>query len=207
MNVASAETFSGGFSNPVFDGQRIFRRVMKAMAEPGLIVECPSHTAPPHPLLPSAAGVLCTLCDADTSIFIDASSSKDHSLVDWIRFHTDAPIRVASALSDFALILNAETMPTLDHFLQGTADYPDRSTTLIVQVKSLTGGPVFTLKGPGIETTRTFAPTGLPDHFPASWRNNCGLYPRGVDIIFATDDLIASMPRSTQIVGEVAPCM
>lgn len=198
MGLAQSTAFSGGFSNPVFQSQMTFRHIMKAMAEPGLVIDCSSAIVPPDPLLPNAAAVLCTLCDADTSVFIDQNTPRNTTLADWVRFQTGAEV-VTSENCDFAMIVDAQKMPTLDRFSVGTAEYPDRSTTLILQVQSMAGGPKLSLTGPGIETVRTFEALGLPEHFLMSWQNNHALFPRGVDVILTTEEAIVCLPRSTQI--------
>ena len=58
---------SGGFANPVFDAQAIFRAVMDAMARPGTVKPVKAETQPPRPLSPVAAAIALTICDNDTS--------------------------------------------------------------------------------------------------------------------------------------------
>ena len=90
-------------------------------------------------------------------------------------------------------------MPPLSGFALGTPEYPDRSTTLILQVETLADGRALTLSGPGIRETRGIAPQPLPGHFEMQWRENNALYPRGVDIILAAPDAVACLPRTTRI--------
>ncbi|MFX9600755.1 phosphonate C-P lyase system protein PhnH, partial [Acinetobacter baumannii] len=56
-------------------------------------------------------------------------------------------------------------MPPLAAFSLGSDEYPDRSTTLILQVPDLTGGNAWTLGGPGIRDRAALAIAGLPDGF------------------------------------------
>ncbi|TIL83553.1 MAG: phosphonate C-P lyase system protein PhnH, partial [Mesorhizobium sp.] len=80
-----------------------------------------------------------------------------------------------------------------------TQDYPDRSTTLILQVSDLVSGTPLLLEGPGIETTGTIAPAQMPRHFVEQWNQNNQRFPRGVDIILATPEGVACLPRTTRI--------
>ncbi len=87
----------------------------------------------------------------------------------------------------------------LENFAQGTQEYPDRSTTLIFQVTSLTAGEDLLLEGPGIERVSMLAPTSLPRHFVEQWKQNRARFPRGVDLILAARDGVACLPRTTRI--------
>jgi alpha-D-ribose 1-methylphosphonate 5-triphosphate synthase subunit PhnH len=87
-------------------------------------------------------------------------------------------------------------MPPLTAFPQGTPDYPDRSTTLILQVGELrTGG--WRLEGPGILGHALFSASPLPPDFASQVQANRARFPCGVDLFFATDAEIAALPRST----------
>ena len=90
-------------------------------------------------------------------------------------------------------------MPSLSSFALGTQEYPDRSTTLILQVETLTEGEALTLRGPGIKGSETVAPRPMPGHFDMQWRENNALYPRGIDIILAAPDAVACLPRTVRI--------
>ena len=75
-------------------------------------------------------------------------------------FHSTEPDVVSGREPD--LIGDPLAMPDFSVFAQGTAEYPDRSSTLIVQVASLEGGPKLVLKGPGIKDAVTISPHPLP---------------------------------------------
>ena len=55
--------------------------------------------------------------------------------------------------TSFALIHSGTALPDFEAFALGTAEYPDRSTILIVEVDTLTEGPELVLRGPGIKDT------------------------------------------------------
>src|SRR3982074_2984021 len=73
----------------------------------------------------------------------------------WVKVPTRAPVIWDSAVPSFWLIGYPAHLPPLDRFAFGSNEYPDRSTTLILQVDSLTQGTVFELRGPGIDGMAT----------------------------------------------------
>jgi alpha-D-ribose 1-methylphosphonate 5-triphosphate synthase subunit PhnH len=75
----------------------------------------------------------------------------------------------------------------------GTAEYPDRSATLIVECAELAQSGA-TLAGPGIKDTVQLK---LPDL--ESFQANSLRYPLGLDFFFTSGTQVAALPRSTQI--------
>lgn len=196
--TASISALEGGFSDPVFDAQATFRAVMDAMAEPGTRRPAKAAAIPPAPLSPTAAALALTLCDQDTKLWLDTSLA-DEPVVAWLRFQTGGTIVDDPAQAHFAFVADPAAMPRLDAFAQGSHDYPDRSTTLVMIVDALENGVPLRLAGPGIETSSSLAPTALPDDFASQWRDNGARFPRGVDLVFAAADAIACLPRTTRI--------
>ena len=96
----------------------------------------------------------------------------------------------------------AAAVPDFAAFNLGTADYPDRSTTLILQVEKLQPDAGLTLTGPGIrERSRLFADP-LPPDIVARLAANRALFPRGIDLLLATDAAVAALPRSIRAAEE-----
>lgn len=193
------QAIDGGFANPVFDGQKMFRAVMDAMAQPGTIHSTGDLAAPPAPLSAVAAAVALTLCDADTPFWLDPALQASSAARHWLGFHTGAPLANTPADAHFALVTDPAELIALENFAQGTQEYPDRSTTLILQVASLSGGTLLHLEGPGIETSANIAPASLPRHFVEQWKQNHARFPRGVDVILAAPEGVACLPRTTRI--------
>src|SRR5690606_40728712 len=100
----------------------------------------------------------------------------------------------------FVFVAEGDALPKLSQCNLGTQEFPDRSTTIIVAVTSLTDGPQRVLRGPGIETEARFAVSGLPEDFVAQWSENRELFPRGVDMIFVSDGQVLGLPRTTRMV-------
>ena len=194
-----AEQITGGFADPVFNGQAVFRAVMDAMARPGSIQPLAAFAQPPLPLSAAAAAVALALCDHDTPVWLDAGLQNTAIVASWLGFHTGAPLANTPADAHFALVADPASLIALENFAQGTQEYPDRSTTLILQVSSLASGENLLLEGPGIERAAMIAPAPLPRHFVEQWKQNRGRFPRGVDLILAAPEGVACLPRTTRI--------
>jgi alpha-D-ribose 1-methylphosphonate 5-triphosphate synthase subunit PhnH len=199
--LASARTLDGGFPDPVFDSQAVFRAVMNAMARPARIATVAARAVPPEPLAPLAGAVACTLLDADISVWIDGRLAASEAVRGWLGFHTGARFAGAPVDATFALVADPAAMPPLDRFAQGTPDYPDRSATLILQVDSLEGGTPLVFRGPGIDGVAVLAPRRLPQDFAGQWAANAARFPRGVDLVLTAGDTIACLPRSARLVS------
>jgi len=187
------EALEGGFSNAPVDASLAFRVALNVMARPGT-VETVTGAQPPIGLSVAAGTVLLTLCDQDTPLYL-AGDADSQAIRDWVTFHTGAPF-VDATDAMFAVGTWDALMP-LTQFPVGTAHYPDRSTTLIVEGF---GKIEASLTGPGIETV---AQAMLPEI--AAFQLNAALFPLGCDFYFTQDDQLCALPRTTRV--EATACM
>lgn len=200
------QAFEGGFANPVYDAQVCFRAVMDALANPGTIQSLQATTQPPHPLTAELGAVAQTLFDHDTKVWLDRDLAANAAVREWLTFQTGLVLVTEISEAQFALISDVAQMPPLDVFAKGSAEYPDRSATIIIAVSGFDGADMLQLQGPGIEFSRDLAPAQLPVRFREQWAANEGLFPRGVDLVFAAPSAIAALPRSTKLVKPALPC-
>lgn len=189
-----------GFSDKVLSAQSTFRSVMDAMARPGSIQRIVSAAGAPHGMMPGSAAIALTLFDHDTPIWLDSNMSATPDVGKWLKFHTSAPVVVDSSISSFALVGDPQNLPALECFAFGSNEYPDRSTTLILQIESLTDGPVVELQGPGIDGTAVLRASLQPHDLLERLSINVALFPRGIDVVLVHDDSIAAIPRTTRLV-------
>jgi len=199
MSTPDNTGIDGGFTDPVFDSQAIFTAVMRALSRPGTLVDLGARVKAPNALAPAAACILAALADYDTPVWLDESLRREADVVQWIGFQTGAVQVKAPAQARFAVCSPGADLPNLSEFALGTADYPDRSTTLIMVLDSLTAGAPLTLTGPGIETTATIRPKALTPTFFADWAINNALFPRGVDVLLVCGSEAIGLPRTTRI--------
>jgi alpha-D-ribose 1-methylphosphonate 5-triphosphate synthase subunit PhnH len=190
------------FAHPVLEAQIAFRAAMNAMARPGRVSQLDCSLTPPNPLSTEAAAIALTLVDYETLIWLDAPLAGTDAVAEWLRFHTGARLTDDPACADFALISDAASLPDFALFSSGREDYPDRSTTLIVQVESLSSGLSLKLSGPGIEGTQLLRVKPLPVDFVDRAANNRHLFPRGVDLLLVSSGGVAGIPRSTLVARE-----
>lgn len=181
----------------VHHAQASFRAILHAFSRPGEIVAMPPIFHAPLPMGQSMLSAALCLLDGEISAWLDpAFRTKD--IQDLLRLRAGVCVSSHPANVDFALVGDANNMPDLDRFRAGTLLEPNRSATLLIQLSSLVGGLPVSLSGPGIETTVSVSPTGLPSWFWSSWDANTAQFPVGVDVILADGHGVLALPRSAR---------
>ncbi|HEY4200423.1 MAG TPA: phosphonate C-P lyase system protein PhnH [Devosiaceae bacterium] len=198
--AAQAELLKPGFANAVFESQTAFRAILNAMSYAGRIQDIGIGLDGPAPLDIATTAAVLTLFDFDTSVWLDSRVAQS-AVPEFVKFHCGSPITAAALDAQFAIISDPATMPSLDSFGIGEDRYPDRSATIIIQVPTLTEGPVTHWTGPGIEKVTDVRIGGLPESFWAQWALNHELYPLGLDIIFASGSAVIGLPRGVKVEG------
>lgn len=189
-----------GFADKVLSAQSTFRSVMDAMARPGSVNRIAPLTGTPGAMMPGTAAIALTLFDHDTPLWLDEDMAASPDVVKWLKFHTGAPVVSEPSICSFALIANARELPVLERFALGTNEYPDRSTTVIIQVESLSNGETLCLRGPGIDGATSLQARIEPADLFERLRINEVLFPRGIDVVLVADDSVVAIPRTTRLV-------
>src|SRR5262249_48535997 len=146
----------------VIASQAVFRAVMDAMARPGEIKPLVPAAAAPAPLSPTGAAVALALLDYETPVWLDAPLANAQPVADWIPVPNGARVTDDPQAAAFAFLADPKRVPAFDAFAIGTAEYPDRSTTLVLQVEQFGAGECLSLSGPGIACSRNFSGEPLP---------------------------------------------
>lgn len=187
-----------GFADPVHDAQAAFRGVLDALSNPGRIVTLAEPPSVPAPLAPATVALCLTLVDYETPLWLDPVAGNTLA---FLRFHCGCPIAARPADARFAVVIDPAAMPPPNAFAPGEDLYPDRSTTVFVQVAALGTGDALRLSGPGIRGTADLRVAGLPDGFVADWNENAALYPLGVDVVLVAGDRVVGLPRTVRMEG------
>ncbi len=195
MSVTS-DDLAAGFADPPLAAQAVFRAVLAAMAAPGTVVTLPDggRVPPEAPLPPAAAAIALTLADLETPVWLAPSRAR---AAGWLRFHSGAPVTANPESARFAFAAAADC-PPLGAFDLGTDTYPDRSTTVVIEVDGLGTGTEVTVTGPGVRGATRLQVAGLPDGFWAARAKLAALFPRGIDVVLTCGAALAALPRTTR---------
>ena len=188
-------SLSAGFEDPVHGAQEAFRRVLDALSRPGRVFTLGAHTSTLN-MGPALAQLLLALTDDDTPVWWQ---QQDSVAAQWLRFHTGAGIAESPADAAFAVSLDACGLPALETFAAGTAEAPEHSTTLLLEVPSFDTGPAVEWRGPGIQDFQPVRIAGLPEGFWSQWQANHAAFPQGVDIVFSCANAVVGLPRTTRV--------
>ena len=193
--MSTGMTLSGGFDDAVHQSQQAFRAALQALSRPGqpLALGAPIDGVN---LQSAMAHLLLTLTDDDTPVWWQNPDPRD---AQWLRFHTSAPVTLVSGDASFAVLTDLATLPALDCFSSGSAESPEFSTTLLIEVTSFDAGPLMQWSGPGLREPTEVRVDGLPDSFWSQWRDNSAGFPQGVDVIFCCAGMVMGLPRTTRV--------
>ncbi|MBM3093939.1 phosphonate C-P lyase system protein PhnH [Ensifer canadensis] len=196
--ASQSQIYAGAFADPVFSAQSVFKSLMDGFARPGQIIRLEASSIPPAPMGAAAGAVALTLCDHDTAVWLTPALGKS-AVPQWIAFHTGAPVTDTKTDARFAFVEKGAPVPGFDQFSLGTQEYPDRSTTLVIEIEALTGGEPLTAHGPGIKDDITIAVRGLPEVFLDFWSANRAIFPRGIDLVLTSGDSVLCLPRTSRL--------
>lgn len=196
-------TLTPGFADPVHDTQAVFRTLLDVLSRPGTVgtienVLPAARASGTHRARADLAAfaALLALCDYTTPVWL---AQPDTALASALRFHTGAPIVDEPHEASFAYVHDAQTLPALASFPLGEPEEPEHAVTLLVRVEALDGGTPVVLSGPGIKTTQTIAPLGLPAHFWEERAALAPLFPCGIDCYLVCGDAVVGLPRTTRV--------
>ena len=141
-----------------------------------------------------------TLLDFETPLWLDDAAATAQ-VRDYLRFHCGVPLAASPADARFALIAEPGACRRSRAFDAGTDEHPDRSATLVVQVRGSVGGTGRRLTGPGIAARRASMSPACPTSFWMRARDNHARFPRGVDVLLSAGGQLAALPRTTRVEG------
>lgn len=187
-----------GFSDPIQQSQQVFRFVMKAMSEPGIVTDLPVSDEI-QPLDSASFGCVLALLDNSTSLWLSPEIDLENIRTN-LHFHTGVPFAKSPSECQFVLAFG-NTVNQLDQFPKGTAEYPEGGATLLLLVNAInTGeGTTMTLSGPGIPQQRALQINGISAAIKTYLTERPDEFPCGLDIVFCCGQQLVCIPRSTQV--------
>ncbi|MEO0444220.1 MAG: phosphonate C-P lyase system protein PhnH, partial [Pseudomonadota bacterium] len=133
-----ANTLLAGLEKPVENSQFLFRQILKAMSQPGLIIAFDDDNPSENTLINHVVWKLCcTLLDAECATYISSAVSSDiESVKRSLLFHTACKLTDSQKQADFALLAPAQ-LRDLSAFNMGTLESPHTSTTVLAPVDAI----------------------------------------------------------------------
>lgn len=186
-----------GFSEPVHQAQHVFRRLLDAMSRPGKLQQLDAFPAFGDAGA-AATQILLALADHSTPLWLSAAFKHDETLLANIRFHMTSPMVEESQDAIFSLISGHEQI-ALASFNLGDEAYPELSTTVLVEVESLTEGRMFRLSGPGVKGSHDIHIQGLSDDLLKSLLERDVRDMLGVDVVLTCGQALMTLPRTTSV--------
>lgn len=171
--------------DPVHETRQTFDGLLSAMSRPGSI-----HAVP----APADHAVVATLVDHEVTLATDD---------DDLRETLAEQGRLDAASRQEADIVHAREHTEWDirECKRGSLVEPSDGATVVYRVDALgddAAGAGVTLSGPGVDNTAVLS-VGLTESELSAVATAQADYPRGVDVIFATADRVAALPRSVQL--------
>ncbi|WP_435186787.1 phosphonate C-P lyase system protein PhnH [Halobellus sp. EA9] len=181
--------------DPVHDTRACYRRLVDAYSRPGTIQTLAD--------VPTAAdrAVLATLVDGETTL-----CSPDDMLCEALASQG----RLDAAAVPEATVVHSQgsTDGAVTDAPRGTLKEPSRGAMVVYRISELESGTVslddtyegttVELTGPGVPDRRTLT-AALPAAEFRAFADAQSTYPRGVDVVLATENRLAALPRSVDL--------
>jgi alpha-D-ribose 1-methylphosphonate 5-triphosphate synthase subunit PhnH len=194
MNNAEAiNYFRYGFDDSAHGSQQTFRAIFAAMEHPGQLVTIRENPIAPEVFNSASAATCLTLLSYETPVWTDVDWRNP--AINWLQFGCGSAVVTEPCMANFAIITKPATMPPLDCFRVGRYEYPEKSTTIIVQVDDILPGTANKYSNLFVDNTAQLDLKGVPNKFWNQWQQLSGLYPVGIDIFFTCDDVLIALPK------------
>ncbi|MFC5700172.1 phosphonate C-P lyase system protein PhnH [Cohnella faecalis] len=191
----------------IHDIQSAYRKLVDSLSRPGLV----SDLSPEAGKLPGnddclPATKILALMLLDTEVRFKVFSEREAEVAHGFAQLTYAKNTEASE-ADFLFVLNdakpGELRRALSEASAGDLQNPNRSATIIVETRGISGEAGLRLTGPGIET-EAFADVRTVDEWVELRAERNEEFPLGVDLIFVdADHRLLALPRTTRATREV----
>ena len=186
-----------GFNDPIHDAQNVFRFILNAMSMPSSLQSIPSELSFGQANA-ATTQILLALTDSTTPVWLSEAFKTDSELTQNLQFHANTPLATRQDKASFAL-LGGDQNTDINQFCWGNAEYPETSTTLIIQVNSLSEGVELELSGPGIDGKALVNVDGIHQSLLNQIMVINKSQPLGIDVLLTCENQLMALPRTTLI--------
>jgi alpha-D-ribose 1-methylphosphonate 5-triphosphate synthase subunit PhnH len=186
--------------DPVHDVQRIYRKILSAMASPGAILDLGAEADLLDLDIPINKGMLLVglaLLDAETSFCVVSQEPVAHGKT--ISQMTYARVTYPDEAEFVFVVGTSGAAQAIAAARAGTLVDPHLGATIIVEARFLDASGSLLLSGPGIESTARIG-IGLESGWIEARAAKNIEFPLGVDLIIVDEQYrLAALPRTTVI--------
>ena len=191
-----------GFNDPIHDAQNCFRKILKALSEPGKQCIMDKHQGL-APLNAAASQIMMSLCDQQTGVHICSAINHEgeerilQHCLDNLIFHNSV-VTCSQDKADFVVTSGKEEF-NFNDYKMGTDENPEEGATIIVQTDSFCGGACFRISGPGIKNAFEVHLGDLSYSLQSYLLNPEYQYPLGLDFMFCYENTLIAISRTTKV--------
>lgn len=194
-------TLKRAFEHKSYDSQYCFRALLTCMSEPSTIRTLDLSEAFGN-MASAMVQVAQTLADSSTPIMLSLSFMADAEVLENMKFYVESPLTQRQDETVFYFVHRDDLVQVFTHFVDfpnGTFEYPEQGTTIIVEVPSVETGVCLLLSGPGIKDTAEAYLGEVPLAFAHFLANRTPSFPLGWDFIFTCGQQVWALPRTTKV--------
>lgn len=182
-----------GFDDRVPASQHTFRVILDAMEHPGQLFTIRENPYAPDVFNSATAAACLTLLDSEKALWTDID--WESPAISWLQFGCGSCIVTEPSMANFSIITKPATMPSLNYFRIDRYEYPEKATTMVVQVNDILPAPDNNFSTIIRDKTVRLEFKGVTESFWYQWQQLSQLYPSGIDIFFTCDDVLTALPK------------
>ena len=186
-----------GFDDPALGPHQTFRAILAAMDHPGQLVTINENPYAPDVFNSASAATCLTLLDDETPVWTDVDPMGP--AINWLQLDCGSSVVTEPCMANFAIITRPATMPALEYFRVDRYEYPEKATTMVVQVDDILPGKDNKYSHISVDKNAQLELKGVPNKFWNQWQQLSDLYSLGIDVFFTCDDVLVALPKIQQI--------
>ena len=186
----------------VYDGQKIFRELLNAIANPGTVKNISNEVAKFQQMYAPLLAMGCTLLDNEEKMYVEKNPNLAAELHN-LTLCGETELNQADYIFLSSELNYSSMEEVLRHAKQGTYVDPHKSATIILLCGNINGTEQLNLCGPGVKDVKTVWVSPYIKKVIAL-RNSLQIeYPLGVDLVFTdSSGNLLGIPRLTKIVEQ-----
>lgn len=182
----------------IYTTQQAYRQLLDSLARPGRL-----HTIEPSQaygvnIFDQTLDVLQTLLDGEVSFHLVGNDTETVSEIELRTLANETTLDEAEFIIVPESAGEEGLLEALTRAKRGTIISPEKSSSLIIEVSTLSEGSTYRCQGPGIESTHEFQTT-LPADFTETLMTVNEEFPRGIDLYLLDGTQILGLSRTTKI--------